>query len=59
MYQDTIMSVFDSFCDPNDEQCREGGDDIVNALNGRIPAQEQVPAEQTQLVSQTVNGGIQ
>lgn len=57
-YGDTIEEVFTTFCEPDDQECLNGGKDIVNLLSGKLPQQEQVPKEQTEMISQTVNGGI-
>jgi hypothetical protein len=58
MYEDTILETFDTLCPQNDTECKNGGQELVDTLNGKIPAQEPVPKETTEMVSNAVNGAV-
>lgn len=57
-YGDTIDSLWDLFCDPNDPQCTQGRQDLDAAFNGRTTNSQQLQtpsANETAFVSQAVN----
>lgn len=42
MYENTIETVFSSFCPPGDEVCAQGGSTIAGIIQGDFPDQGEI-----------------